>query len=54
LFSGKRKSSTFELYSKDHPTGSTVVDRRAHEKRCDDVLSASCLMLDSMSPDLQK
>jgi hypothetical protein len=43
-----------EPYPDDLPTGSTATDRRAHEKRCDDVLNVSCLMLAAMSPDLQK
>jgi hypothetical protein len=43
-----------ELYLEDLPTGSSVTDHRAHEKRCDDALNISCLMLATMSPDLQK
>jgi hypothetical protein len=43
-----------EPYHDDLPAGSTTVDRRAHEKRCDDALNVSCLMLARMSPDLQK
>jgi hypothetical protein len=41
-------------YPKDLPAGSSVVDRRAHEKHYDDALNVSCLMLTIMSPDLQK
>ena len=41
-----------ELYPDDLPTGSTAADRRAHEKRCDDALNVSCLILATMSPDL--
>jgi hypothetical protein len=33
---------------------SSAADRRAHEKRCDDALNVSCLMLTAMFPDLQK
>jgi hypothetical protein len=43
-----------ELYPEDLPDGSSVADHRAHEKRCDDALNISCLMLTTMSPDLQK
>jgi hypothetical protein len=43
-----------EPYPDDVPIGSTVVDRRAHEKHCNDALNVSCLMLAIMSPDLQK
>jgi hypothetical protein len=40
-----------EPYPDDLPT---VVNRRAHEKRCDDALNISCHMLATMSPYLQK
>jgi hypothetical protein len=43
-----------ELYPDDLPTGSSVADRIAHEKRCDDALNVRCLMLAIMFPDLQK
>jgi hypothetical protein len=43
-----------EPYPNDLPAGSTAVDHRAHEKRCDDALNVSCLMLATISPDLQK
>jgi hypothetical protein len=43
-----------ELYPEDLPASSSVVDRRAHEKQCDDALNVSCLMLATMSPNLQK
>jgi hypothetical protein len=43
-----------EPYPDDLLAGSTVVDHRAHEKHCDDALNVSCLMLATMSPDLQK
>jgi hypothetical protein len=43
-----------ERYLEDLPAGSSVVDRRAYEKRCDDALNISCLMLATMSHDLQK
>jgi hypothetical protein len=39
-------------YPDDLPVGLTVVDHRAHEKRCDDALNISCLMLATMSTDL--
>jgi hypothetical protein len=41
-----------EPYPKDLPAGLSVVDHRAHEKRCDDALNISCLMLATMSTDL--
>jgi hypothetical protein len=42
-----------EPYPKDPPpASSSVVDRRAHEKRYDDALNISCLMLTTMSHDL--
>jgi hypothetical protein len=43
-----------EPYPKDLPAGSSVADCRAHEKRCDDVLNVSCLMLATMFPNLQE
>jgi hypothetical protein len=43
-----------EPYPDDLPTGLIAIDRRAHEKHCDDVLNISCLILATMSPDLQK
>jgi hypothetical protein len=41
-----------EPYPDDLPTSLGVADRRAHEKRCNDVLNVSYLMLARMSPDL--
>jgi hypothetical protein len=43
-----------EPYPKDPPSpaSSSVVDRRAHEKRYDDALNISCLMPTTMSHDL--
>jgi hypothetical protein len=41
-----------ESYHKDLPTSLSVVDRIAYEKRCDDALNMSCLMLPTMSLDL--
>jgi hypothetical protein len=43
-----------ESYPDNLPTGSTAADHRAHEKRCDDALNVSCLMLVTMSHNLQK
>jgi hypothetical protein len=43
-----------EPYPEDLTIGSCAADRRAYEKRCDDVLNVSCLMLATMSLDLQK
>jgi hypothetical protein len=41
-----------ELYLDDLPASLSAADRRAHEKRCDDALNVSCLILATMSPDL--
>jgi hypothetical protein len=43
-----------EPYPEDLPASSSAADHRAYEKRCDDALNVSCLMLITMSPDLQK
>jgi hypothetical protein len=43
-----------ESYPDDLPTGSTIADHRAREKRCDDALNVSCLMLATISPNMQK
>jgi hypothetical protein len=43
-----------EPYHEDLPVDSSVVDHKTFEKRCDDVLNMRCLMLATMSPDLQK
>jgi hypothetical protein len=41
-----------EPYPRDLPAGSSVADHRAYEKRRDDALNVSCLILATMSPDL--
>jgi hypothetical protein len=41
-----------ESYPKDLPAGLTTIDRRAHEKYCDDALNVSYLMLVTMSHDM--
>jgi hypothetical protein len=46
----KTKYVLSEPYPEDLPAGSSVADHRAYEKRCDDALNASCLMLGTMSP----
>jgi hypothetical protein len=43
-----------ELYPEDLPTGLSAADHIAYEKCCDDALNVSCLMLATMSHDLQK
>jgi hypothetical protein len=43
-----------EPYPNDLFAGLSAADPRAHEKQCDDALNISCLMLATMSPDLQK
>jgi hypothetical protein len=53
-----RQEKTEYVLVESHPddlsVSSSATDRRAHEKRCDDALNVSCLMLTTMSPDLQK
>jgi hypothetical protein len=41
-----------ESYPDDLLAGLTAADHRTHEKRCDDALNVSCLMLTKMSPEL--
>ena len=41
-------------YPDDPPDNATNADRTAYEKHCDDAVNVSCLMLATMSPDLQK
>ena len=41
-------------YPNDLPDNATDADRTAYEKHCDDLVNVSCLMLATMSPDLQK
>jgi hypothetical protein len=43
-----------ESYPDDLSAGSTIADHRAHEKCCDAALNVRCLMLATMSLDLQK
>jgi hypothetical protein len=43
-----------EPYPEDLPAGSSAADHRAYEKRCDDALNVSCLMLTTMCSNLQK
>jgi hypothetical protein len=43
-----------EPYPEDLPASSSALDHRAYEKRCDDALNVRCLMLTTVSPDLQK
>jgi hypothetical protein len=50
----KAKYILSESYLEDLSAGSSAADHRAHEKRCDDAFNVSCLMLVTMSPDLQK
>jgi hypothetical protein len=51
-----RQEKTEYVLVESHPddlsVSSSATDRRAHEKRCDDALNVSCLMLTTMSPDL--
>jgi len=41
-------------YPNEPGNGASSVDRRAYEKYCNDSLDVSCLMLATMSPELQK
>ena len=41
-------------YPNDLPDNATDADRTAYEKHIDDAVNMSCLMLATMSPDLQK
>jgi hypothetical protein len=41
-------------YPDELSDGATTAARRAYEKHCNDSLVASCLVLATMSPDLQK
>jgi hypothetical protein len=41
-----------EPYPKDLPDGSSATNCKAYEKRYDDALNISCLMLTTISPDL--
>jgi hypothetical protein len=47
-------SSVEQAYPDDLPDNANVAERRAYEKHCNDSLDVSCLMLATMSPDLQK
>jgi hypothetical protein len=50
----KTKYVLSEPYPEDIPASSSVADRRAYEKCCDDALNVSYLKLATISPDLQK
>jgi hypothetical protein len=50
----KIENVLLEPYPEDLPTGLSAADRIAHEKRCNDMLNVSCLMLATMSHDIQK
>ncbi|KAJ1267696.1 hypothetical protein BS78_07G077200 [Paspalum vaginatum] len=41
-------------YPKDLEVGATVAEHRAYEKHCNDSLNVGCLMLATISPELQK
>jgi hypothetical protein len=43
-----------QAYPDDLPDNANAAERRAYEKHCNDSLDVSCLMLATMSPDLQK
>ena len=51
----ERKEYVLEQsYPNDLPDNASNADRTAYEKHCDDSVNVSCLMLATMSPDLQK
>ena len=50
----KREYVLEQPYPDDLPDNATAADRRAYEKHCNESLDVSCLMLATMSPDLQK
>ncbi|KAJ1277336.1 hypothetical protein BS78_05G286900 [Paspalum vaginatum] len=51
----ERKDYVLEQpYPVDPAAGATAAERRAYEKHCSDSLEVSCLMLATMSPELQK
>ena len=55
VFRQEKKEYVLEQpYPDDLPDNATAADRRAYEKHCNDSLDVSCLMLATMSPDLQK
>jgi hypothetical protein len=55
LFSDKRKEYVLEqAYPDDLPDNANAAERRLYEKHCNDSLDVSCLMVATMSPDLQK
>jgi hypothetical protein len=56
LFSDKRKKEYVlkQAYPDDLPDNANAAERRAYEKHYNDSLDVSCLMLATMSPNLQK
>jgi hypothetical protein len=48
----KTKYVLTKPYLDNLPTGLSVADHIAHEKRCDDLLNVCCLMFITMFPDL--
>jgi hypothetical protein len=50
----KTKYVLLKPYPENLPASLSAVECRAHEKRCNDALNVRCLMLATMSPDLQK
>jgi hypothetical protein len=50
----KKKYVLEHSYPDDLPVNANFAERRAYEKHCNDSLDVSCLMLTTMSPDLQK
>jgi hypothetical protein len=51
----KKKEYVLEqAYPDDLPDNANAAKRRAYEKHCNDSLDVRCLMLATMSPDLQK
>jgi hypothetical protein len=50
----KTEYALIESYPEDLHASSSVIDHRAYEKQCDDVLNVSCLMPATMTPNMQK
>jgi hypothetical protein len=54
LIQEKKEYVLEQQYPDDLPDGANTAACRAYEKHCNDSLDVSCLMLATMSPDLQK
>ncbi|KAJ1275375.1 hypothetical protein BS78_05G130900 [Paspalum vaginatum] len=50
----KKEYALEQPYHDEQGNGASAADRRAYEKHCNDSLDVGCLMLATMSPELQK